>query len=523
MAMKGRNGLRVVIAVAVCAWIGWSWLSHRGGGSTAPGSAPASAATTAAEPAATWTLGSVTFHACSIGGAAHGGHGASVRAWCNRFDVPENRADPGGRHIKLNMAIVRASAPEPARDIVVLLAGGPGEAATRAAHVAKAFPELARHHNFLLIDQRGTGHSHPLACKLKDQPLPTTPDPKQLRKQVTACLAQVSKQADPRFYTTTAAVEDLEAVRQALGSPRFDLLGVSYGTRVAQQYLMRYPQGVRSVILDSPVPNQFALGQYMARHLQQALEKDFALCTRDEACKKRFGDPMHSLQLLASALEANPHQVSTRDPVTFQPGQQMLDRHTLAMVVRLFAYSRAGIRLLPLTIDAAAHGDVGPLLGQYAMLAGNGGEVSHDVTQGMNWSVICSEDADRMKADPADADTLLGNSIVDQYKTVCSIWPHGTRPAGFHRPLQSGKPVLILSGALDPVTPPANGKLILQGLTDARQLIVKGQGHGVETVGCMPQLIHEFVETLKPGQLDARCLERQGPPAPFLSFNGAAP
>lgn len=528
MAMKTRNIWRVAALVIALAWFGWNFL--HGDSKSEPVEAPAVATSTlarassaAAVPPATWKLGSVTFHACMIGGTAHGGQGASVKAWCNRFDVPENRAAPDGRHIKLHLAIVRATSHKPAKDIVVLLAGGPGEAATRAAHVAKTFPELARHHDFLLMDQRGTGHSHPLACHTEQAPLNGPSDPQQIRDEVRACLAQVSKKADPRFYTTTAAVADLEAVRQAIGAPQFDLLGVSYGTRVAQHYLMRHPQGVRSVILDSPVPNQVALGQNMARHLQQALARDFALCAQDADCKKHFGDSMHSLTLLAGTLEANPHQVSTRDPVTFQPGKQMLDRHTLASVVRFFAYSRAGITLLPLTIDAAAHGDVGPLLGQFALLGGNDGELSQNFVQGMNWSVVCSEDADLLKSRPADADTLLGNTVVKQYKAICSVWPHGKRPADFHAPLKSDKPVLILSGALDPVTPPAYGKQILKGLTNARQLIIKGQGHGVESVGCVPHLMSRFVKTLKPKQLDADCLDKQQAVIPFTSFNGATP
>ncbi|HEX7340813.1 MAG TPA: alpha/beta fold hydrolase [Rhodanobacteraceae bacterium] len=531
MAMKTRNLVRVIVLVMVVAWFGWNFLARHHKQATpvavTPAAAvPASATSAALEVAvspATWKLGSVRLHACMIGGSAKGGRGASVKAWCDQFSVPENRADPSGRHIRLNMAIVRAQSPQPAKDMVVLLAGGPGEAATDAAHVAQTFPELARRHDFLLIDQRGTGHSNPLRCQMQGSPLQGKVGAAELRKQVVACLAQVRKHADPRFYTTTAAVEDLEDVRKALGSPTFDLLGISYGTRVAQEYLMRYPQGVRSVILDSPVPNQYALGERMAGHLQQALEKDFALCGNDPVCKQRFGDPMASLTLLASALKANPHEVSTRDPVTFDPRQQMLDKQTLVSVVRLFAYSRAGITLLPLTINAAAHGDVGPLLGQYTLLRGRNGELSRQLANGMNWSVICSEDADLLKPRPADADTLLGNSIIDSYQTICSVWPHGSRPTDFHAPLKSGKPVLILSGALDPVTPPSNGKLILRGLTDARQLIVTGQGHGVEAVGCMPHLIYEFVKTLTPRQLDARCLDKQGPVHPFITFNGATP
>lgn len=525
MTVPGRKVVQVVSLLVAFAWLGWNALPRGESRDAKPVPARAesvaqASSALAAEPE-TWKRGSLTFHECLIGGVARGGHGPSVKAWCNRFEVPEDHAHPDGRKIRLHLAIVRATSQKVAPDMVVFLAGGPGQAATQAAHVTAALPELARHHDVLLLDQRGTGQSNPLACPDKGDSLDGAPDLRHTRDEVRACLDQVRDKADPRFYTTTAAVQDLEMVRQALGAPAFDLIGVSYGTRVAQHYLKRHPQGVRSMILDSPVPDQVTLGQNMARNLQAALEKDFSLCTRDKACNKRFGDPMHTLTLLAQALEANPHKVSTRDPATFEPEQQLLDRQTLTRVVRFFAYSRAGIALLPLSIDAAAHGDVGPLLGQHQWL--HDSSLSQQIAQGMNWSVICSEDADLLQAREEDKGTLLGNSVIDMYRDVCAVWPRGKRPDDFHAPLQSDKPVLILSGELDPVTPPAYGRRIMQGLSNARQLTVKGQGHGVQGVDCMPHLMYRFVETLQPQQLDASCLDRQGPVSPFTSFNGAGP
>src|SRR5690606_3078245 len=134
-----------------------------------------------------------------------------------------------------------------------------------------------------------------------------------------------------------------------------------------------------------------------------------------------------------------------------------------------------------LTIDAAAHGDVGPLLGQSKLLSG---DLSGDMNGGMSMSVICAEDADMLHENPADEDTILGNTLVRAIQAQCAVWPHGTRPADFHAPLASDKPILILSGELDPVTPPAYGKEILAGLGNARQLVGKGQGHAMFVRGC---------------------------------------
>jgi pimeloyl-ACP methyl ester carboxylesterase len=346
------------------------------------------------------------------------------------------------------------------------------------------------------------------------------PSPEEIRKRVASCLTEVQKEADPRYYTTTIAVDDLEEVRLALGAPRFDLIGGSYGTRVAQQYLMRHPDGVRSVVLDSPVPNQLILPEGLAANLESALKRDFADCVEVPACRKAYGDPMSTLYKLRDALRANPHEVTFRDPRTFQSVSRMLTANSLVAVVRLFAYEPETAALLPLSIDAAAHGDVAPLLGQERLLDA---DLAADINGGMGMSVICSEDAGQLHEQPQDADTILGDILVEQIKAQCDVWPHGAMPEDFHAPLRSDKPILILSGSRDPVTPPEYGEEIMQGLTNARHLVLKGQGHAVFIRGCVPKLIEEFIDDPEPKKLDAGCLDRLGPTPAFVDFNGAAP
>lgn len=118
---------------------------------------------------------------------------------------------------------------------------------------------------------------------------------------------------------------------------------------------------------------------------------------------------------------------------------------------------------------------------------------------------------------------MLGNHLIEALKAQCEVWPHGVRPADFHAPLKSGKPILLLSGELDPVTPPRYGEQILPGLSDARQLVFKGQGHSLLSRGCMPQLLGKFIDKPDPKQLDARCLDKLGGTPAFIDFNGASP
>ncbi|NMW26256.1 alpha/beta fold hydrolase, partial [Rhodanobacter denitrificans] len=231
-------------------------------------------------------------------------------------------------------------------DMLAFLAGGPGQAATDSAGlVASVLKPLLAHRHVVLLDQRGTGGSNALGCKESAKTVTPADDSTfeagKLRAAAADCLRQLAGRADPRYYTTTIAAQDLEDVRKALGSPPLDLVGVSYGTRMAQQYLRRFPDAVRSVVLDSAVPNSLALGEDFARNLDDALKAQFARCTAEPACKKQFGDPDQTLYQLRDALRANPHEVSFRDPQSYQTVRRMLDEDALASVVRMFAYTPA--------------------------------------------------------------------------------------------------------------------------------------------------------------------------------------
>ncbi|RUL74878.1 alpha/beta fold hydrolase [Dyella choica] len=521
MALKARTVLRVTAVVIVLGVLAYQhWHGAEKSGTTNADVAPVQAKQPS-QPVRPWRRGSLTFTPCEL---ARPGSGARAQAWCTRFEVPENRDDPHGRRIGLKLAIVRSDAQVPEPDVVTLLAGGPGEAATEAWVLeAPAFAEVRKHHDLLLLDQRGTGGSNPLSCKTAEQASDQnalTLDLDKIRKDVAACLNEVKQKADPRYYTTTIAVQDLEDVRRALGSPPLDLVGVSYGTRMAQHFLKHYPGSVRSVVLDSVVPNQAVLGEDFATDLDDALKKNFASCMAAAACKQRFGDSMQTLYQLRDALRANPHKVSFRDPETYQTVERPLSEFALASVVRMFAYEPETAALLPLSINAAAHGDVGPLLGQAKILSG---DLSGDMNNGMSMSVICSEDADLLAPRPQDQNTILGNHLIDAIKAQCEIWPHGARPDDFHAALKSNKPTLMLSGELDPVTPPRYGKLILPGLSNARQLVFMGQGHSLLGRGCMPQLLGRFIDQPDPKALDASCLDKLGGTPAFIDFNGASP
>jgi pimeloyl-ACP methyl ester carboxylesterase len=518
--MKVRSN-RIAFWIAIAVAIGVPLMTrHKAQGETPPAVQPP--APSGAQPVDVLKLGSLTLKPCEL---KQPGSAATTAAYCTPFEVPENRADPHSRKIQLKLAIVKSNAQVAAKDLVVYLAGGPGEAATQGyAQLAPAFASLRKHHDILLLDQRGTGGSHPLDCPQAAKAMQASAnqpfDAERVRAQTAQCLAEVEKTSDPRYYTTTEAVADLEAVRHALGDPKLDLIGISYGTRMAQQYAHAHPDAVRSIVLDGVVPNQLILGADFARNLDRALKLQSDACVAEPACKAAFGDPFAAVHALHDKLRAQAAQATFPNPKTFQPMDKPVTADTLAGVARLFSYTAETAALLPLSVAQAAKGNYTPLMGQAQILAGS---LDTAMNTGMQLSVVCAEDADLLKSDPADAGTILGGEIVDAIKAECSVWPHGSRPADFHAPFKSSIPTLLLSGERDPVTPPRYADEVLKGLSDARSLVASGMGHSILVRGCVPKLVDQFVTNLQPQKLDAKCVKQIGPIPAFVNFNGAAP
>ncbi|WP_257385260.1 alpha/beta hydrolase [Tahibacter caeni] len=469
--------------------------------------------------------GELEFRRCELGQPRSA---ATTAAWCAEFSQPEDRAQPQGRRIAFRLALIKSDAAEVRSDPLVLLAGGPGQAATESwPQVAGAFAQARRSRHVILLDQRGTGGSNALRCEAGETPADAvdaaqqqTADVAGARKLAQDCLARVRDKADPALYTTSDAVEDLEALRQALGKVQYNLVGISYGTRVAQQYARRHPDGVRSLVLDGVAPNEMVLGEDFARSLDQALRARFALCDAATACRERFGDVYKDLYALRARLRQQPQPVSLRDPQSFAPLHHELDADTFAGLVRLYAYAPETAALLPLAIHEAAIGNAAPLMGQASLITADLGAT---LTSGMGLSVICAEDADLLQPRPEDRELILGGDFVEAIKAQCEVWPRGRRPADFHEPLRSDLPTLLLSGQYDPVTPPRYAEQVAKSLSRARHLVAPGQGHNVIGRGCVPRLFARFVDTLETDKLDAGCIAEMGATPFFLDYNGASP
>jgi len=430
---------------------------------------------------------------------------------CGSLQRPLDPARPEGVKIDVHYLVVPAMARNKQPDAVLLLAGGPGQSAIKLA--ARALPGLARLNNrrdLVFIDQRGTGRSAPLDCP-DDSQLPITEqlDAAAQLRRLDACRAALEKlpYGDLRFFTTTIAMQDMDAVREALGVPQWNLIGGSYGTRAALEYLRQFPTKVRRTVIDGVAPPDMALPASFSTDTQAALDQ---LLDADADAKAAPGQrPLRPLRADWQRLLASlPREVSVAQPLTGAPERFTADRELVLRAVRGPLYQPALAAALPAAIRAAAGGDFAGLFG---LSTAFGSRPSMRLAQGMHFSVLCAEDEPRVAAaqDAPGADFQALDARL--YGSVCKTWPRGEVPAAFYEIPPAPSPVLLMSGGADPVTPPRHGERVARALAvgqpaPVQHLVVPEAGHGVMAVGCVRDLMFRFIDA----KADAAALPQDG-------------
>lgn len=442
---------------------------------------------------------------------------------CGTVEVWENREAKSGRKLELHVAVARALAPSPQPDPLFILAGGPGQSATSVAPMILPWVEkIRRHRDIVFLDQRGTGKSNPLECFQTGDHAPieeaaTLDLPLDVAK---ACVD--SYDADVRFYGTSIAMDDLDEVRRALGYGRINLYGASYGTRAGLVYLRQHPEWVRTLTLDGVAPLQFYLPLHMAQDAERAFKSVFERCRRDEACNKAFPELEARVEARLSALETEPLNARVRDPRTGRPTEFVITRDHITSSVRGALYSADLGAMVPLLLERALEGDVNPLLALGDANSGGPGALA----LGMMFSVICTEDAPFITPEQlaeASAETLVGPGLAARMLKVCDVWPTGKVPEGFREPVRSDAPVLLLSGELDPVTPPRWGEAALETLGNGTHVVVPGVGHNTLVQDCAREQVREFIEGGNTAAIKTDCSKAPGPAAFVIDYAGSRP
>jgi pimeloyl-ACP methyl ester carboxylesterase/phosphohistidine phosphatase SixA len=438
--------------------------------------------------------------ACSVPGLA-------PSVLCGSVRVPENRKVTGGRMLDIQFAVLPATAA--ATDApLVMLPGGPGLGGVQSGPgVDQLFAPIRANRDILMIDQRGTGGSNALRC-----PLPvdggnalervggTTPE------EVKACRDTLAKNADLSRYATREAVLDMEQVRAALGYEKLDLFGMSYGTRVALDYVRLYPSRVGETVIRAAAPAAMMLPFWTPRDAQRSYDTLVRYCREQPDCAARHPSLDRDLQAILARLRKGPVAISIVDPRTRKKIETTIDQDGFSSVMFFLLYIPEFYVQLPPLIESAAKGNFSPMVQAIApVLLGT----TDQVAWGMRWSVICDEDVRRIRRNAiaaATKGTFMGARSVDAEIKACSLWPKAEIPADYFAPLRSEKPVFIISGTMDPVAGKIWGDEIAKTLPNSIHVEVDGASHLPPFPGCTIGLVGQFLDGAPFRSLDLACV-----------------
>ena len=284
-------------------------------------------------------------------------------------------------------------------------------------------------------------------------------------------------------------------------------------------YLKQHEHEVRSVVLDGVAPPDMRLPLFMARDGQRALDRLIDSCAQDKTCAGRFPDLRGTVNMLWQQLAARP-RISFRHPRTGRPVTIAVSQRLVASIVFQSLYTPEVAALLPRLLTDAAAGNVQGLFA----LAFSQDLPKGAMSEGMFFSIVCAEDMPRISAEDIARESegrFLGSAMFDTRMKPCEYWPRGHVADDYYAPIVSAKPVLIFSGADDPVTPPSWGEHVARQLSRSRHFVVPGAGHITLTRGCVPRIVSKFLDEGNVDHLDGACLETLRRPPFFTTYTGA--
>ncbi len=457
---------------------------------------------------------------------------------CGYVVVPEDRSDPANdATVRLAVAVFRSSVEDRLPDPLMMLAGGPGEKAImNAVTLASLLGVLSPERDFIVFDQRGVGFSEPaLECpewEAAALELLNNADPDAaLEEQFQATMAcrdrLVAEGYNLSAFNTTQNAADVNDIRIALGYDQVNLLGISYGSMLAQATLRDHPEAVRSAIIDSVLPLSGSLFVDGYTTVSNALMRLIDACAADEACNAAYPDLRGVLFEVIDRLNADPVAVTLTNPLTGETHPALLTGDAVTSYLAFFLYQTPVIPLMPQTIYDLRDGnyDLMTQLGGTFLVALNG------LSRGMEYSVFCTEDligrtpADLLEQIMALPPQLRGAADPEQiieYSAfaVCENWPVQEADPSVKEPVVSDVPTLVLSGEFDPVTPPEYGRQVAEALSNSYFFEFPGLGHSVNLASACARSISQAFLNDPMSAPDAACLDEMTGPTFALPQEG---
>ena len=444
--------------------------------------------------------------------------GIKEQVQCGKLTVPENYQQSNGKEIVINFAVIPAIDDSKNKAPLMFLAGGPGQAAVELASMLRErFKEIRKTRDLILVDQRGTGESHPLQCEDTNEQSVYEVLPEDYSEQdIKDCIAQLT--GDLSQYNSENAIRDFDAVRAALGHQQIHIYGGSYGTRAGLVYMRLFPQSLKSVILDSVGPIEVPIGlfgQSTARSFNLMLEH----CQQDQPCQKAYPNLADEFKQVVTRLKKASIKIPIAHPRLGTGTSFALSHDKFIGTLITQLYGTTTRSLLPLVIHQTFLENYQPLIGLIATTEG-----SQAIYVGLTMNIVCNEDmpkvSTQMFIDDANND-FGGNTSHKAWSAACPLWPKYSVNDDFYQAVTANIPTLILSGDLDPVTPPSNGDKSAATLPNSHHIISKNNAHIVASTDCAIDIVNEFLETLDPKNVDSSCLDEIPDETFMTSLNGS--
>jgi pimeloyl-ACP methyl ester carboxylesterase len=430
---------------------------------------------------------------------------------CGILTVPEDRTRADSPLIQLHFAIFKSKNDKSVNDPIVILVGGPGaNALDMVDHLASLFENARNDREIIVFDQRGTGFSRPsLNCpeaesrwyQVWTQDLRWKDTIQSYAEGLKICHDRLIKEGiNLEAYTSAANAADVDALRSALGYAKWNLYGESYGTRLALTVMRDYPEGVRSVILDSVYPPQVDLYATLAKDAERALNLIFEHCAADSDCNRRYPEIEADLFKLVSQLDAEPMTFRLPRPSTGEQYDLLVNGDRLIFTLFRMIYSSEQVANLPNLIDSLKEGPSIRLRNQLSWV------VFFDDfwSEGMHYSIQCAEETpfsspQAIEIASGDVTSRIREALDGSTIFVeCAPWGITTAPSIENAPVTSAIPTLILAGEFDPITPPAWGRAAAETLSNSQFFELPGASHGVlssqgEIGNCVQDMVEGFL------------------------------
>lgn len=410
----------------------------------------------------------------------------------------QNSKEQKNTAFDLGGIIVPSQSITPLEDPLIVLVGGPGQGGSDlAGPLLQFFKKVRNKRNIIFFDIRGTGKSKPMSCQWPKIPPPLTHLPLgDIVSHFQNCLSSAND--DVRSFTSMNAVADLEALRIAIGAESINLWGASYGTRLAQLYMRSYPNRVRSAVLDAVVPFQPSYIHTQPKHALVALNRLSEDCRQSPICESTFPN-FNALTLLNQFSDHK--EIHFQHPVTGIMAKTVTSRAVIAQIVFSNLYQPQSRAFIPWALTQAIEKNQWAPL---AALAVDTGEYLgiKSIYEGAHYSVVCSGEYRRnpvqedFDPEPSQQDPFFNQHGKIMLKTICDQWPVSLIPEVLPKANSATNqiPILMISGTLDPITPPSMAQAIENEFSNNRHIIIKTGGHMNSSRPCVQEAIADFIK-----------------------------